>query len=323
MADKEIKRLVILAGYDKDNIIDDYVVYFIKELKKIADIIYVSNCYFNEKELSKISNYCIATICEPHGESDWGSYKRGFRYSRISKLLFNYDYLILVNDSIYGPFYDLKHIVETMELKNLDAWSMFYCFYDFVNLSHLQGYFVSIKKEVFLSEDFTFFMYSITKLHDKLDLIIHYETGLTKFFQKHNYKIGGYFDSLSIKTENDSNFPFHDAKEIIKLGFPFLKRSILLNPTVFSFTPDNLNEIIDLVKYSYDINMIKKNIERTSNIDFYSLTQKNTKIKELQNDKEIIYFSLLIINKFSLFSITGNYKYIKINFLGINITIKK
>ena len=38
---KEVKRLAIFAGYDKDNIIDDYVVYYIKELKKIADIIYV------------------------------------------------------------------------------------------------------------------------------------------------------------------------------------------------------------------------------------------------------------------------------------------
>ena len=38
-----MKILTIFAGYDKDNIIDDYVVYYIKELKKIADIIYVAD----------------------------------------------------------------------------------------------------------------------------------------------------------------------------------------------------------------------------------------------------------------------------------------
>ena len=238
MADKEIKRLVIFAGYDQDSIMDDYVIYFIKELKKIADIIYVSNCYFDEKELNKISNYCIATICEPHGEADWGSYKRGFMHARFNRMLNNYDYLILVNDSIYGPFYDLKPIVEKMELKNVDAWAMFYCFYDFINLSHLQGYFVSIKKEVFLSENFAYFIYSIHKLDSKHDIIIHYESGLTKFFKDHNYKIEGYFDSLSIKTNDDTNLPFYKTEELIKLGFPFLKRSILSSPGIFSYNSD-------------------------------------------------------------------------------------
>ena len=52
---ENIKRLVIFAGYDKDNIIDDYVVYYIKELRKIADIIYVSDCNMLESELEKIS----------------------------------------------------------------------------------------------------------------------------------------------------------------------------------------------------------------------------------------------------------------------------
>ena len=38
-----MKRLAIFAHYDKDNIIDDYVIYYLKELKKSFEtIIFVS-----------------------------------------------------------------------------------------------------------------------------------------------------------------------------------------------------------------------------------------------------------------------------------------
>ena len=141
---KEVKRLAIFAGYDKDNIIDDYVVYYIKELKKIADIIYVCDCNMPKSELDKIREYCIHIMNGRHGEYDFGSYKRGFWYARVTKLIFNYDYLLFCNDSVYGPFYDLKEIVESMEKKDLDAWSMFHCFSDYANLEHLQSYFISI-----------------------------------------------------------------------------------------------------------------------------------------------------------------------------------
>ena len=120
------KRLVIFAGYDKDNMIDDYVIYYIKELKKIADIIYVSDCNMLENELSKISQYCIHIINGRHGEYDFGSYKRGYFYAKEKNILKDYDYLMFINDSVYGPFFDLKEIVEKMENKNYDAWSMFH-----------------------------------------------------------------------------------------------------------------------------------------------------------------------------------------------------
>ena len=38
-----MKRVVIFAHYDKDNIVDDYVIYYLKALKEVAsEIIFVS-----------------------------------------------------------------------------------------------------------------------------------------------------------------------------------------------------------------------------------------------------------------------------------------
>ena len=99
-----MKILAVFAGYDKDNIIDDYVVYYIKELKKIADIIYVSDCNMLDNELNKISEHCIHLINGHHGEYDFGSYKRGYLYAKENNILQNYNKIIFCNDSCYGPF---------------------------------------------------------------------------------------------------------------------------------------------------------------------------------------------------------------------------
>ncbi|CRF35671.1 hypothetical protein BRSU_2795 [Brachyspira suanatina] len=313
-----MKRLAIFAGYDKDNIIDDYVVYYIKELKKVADIVYVCNCNMLESELDKISNYCIHIINGEHGEFDFGSYKRGFIYVRNNKIIFDYDYLMLINDSVFGPFFDLKTIVENMEKKDLDAWAMFHCLFDHINIEHLQSYFISIKKKIFITQNFVYFMQSITKLDSKYDMIIHHEFGLTKFFLDNNYKIGGYFDSSNIKTENDNNLPFHKSEELIRNGFPFFKRSILepsLRLQTYNFTVDNWNNILNTIENNYDINLIKNNIERVLNIDSNTLLPKIEQTTEDNISKKD--------KCFKLFGLESNDKYQTLYIFGIKITIKR
>lgn len=224
-----MKRLAIFAGYNEENIIEDYVIYYIKELKKIADIIYVSNCYFDNNELNKISEYCLEMICKPHGEYDFGSYKKGYIYAKEKDILRDYDYLLFCNDSVFGPFFDLKTIVENMENKDLDAWSMFHCFEDYANLEHLQSYFLSMNKKVFLDENVAYFIMSIMKLNTKENMIVNNEIGFTNFLKKYKYNIGGYFNSSYIRTNDNNNLPFYKSEELIEKVVPFFKRSILIS----------------------------------------------------------------------------------------------
>lgn len=98
-----MKRLILFAGYDKDGILDEYVLFYLKELHKFADIIYVADCEMATSELSKITPYTIHAIAQRHGEYDFGSYKRAFIYAKENKLLQGYDELFLCNDSVYAP----------------------------------------------------------------------------------------------------------------------------------------------------------------------------------------------------------------------------
>ena len=72
-----MKRAVIFAHYDKNREIKDYVLYYLKELKKTADtIIFVSCC--DLKNACCLNGLADKIIAEQHNEYDFGSYKRGF-----------------------------------------------------------------------------------------------------------------------------------------------------------------------------------------------------------------------------------------------------
>ena len=95
------KRLVIFAHYDKDEVIDEYVVQYLRELKKFAsDIVFVSDGYLKSDEIEKIQPLVSEVIAQKHREYDFGSYKIGFFLlnSKYKEKLLNCDEVIFAND---------------------------------------------------------------------------------------------------------------------------------------------------------------------------------------------------------------------------------
>ena len=312
-----MKRLAIFAGYDKDNIIDDYVVYYIQELKKIADIIYVSDCDMLNSELEKISNYCIKIINGRHEEYDFGSYKRGYFYAKENNILENYDYLIFCNDSCYGPFFNFQEIVQNMENKNTDVWGIFKCLEDEENDEHLQSYFLSLKQKIYLSEYFHNFISKIKKEKDKWDVVKKYEIGLGKLLKKENVSISSFLDSNIKENETDNNnIPFFNVTQAIKCGFPFFKITVFKELVFCRLYIHDLKIIFDLIENTYDINLIVKHLNRIiENKEIIKYLFPRFKIKTFK------IFSVKLLNISCQYSVSGKYQILFIFFNKIKITI--
>ena len=222
-----MKRIAIFAHYDKNNKIEDYVIYFLKELKKNADkIIFISDSFIENTELDKIRPFVDYCKAEKHGEYDFGSYKRGIAYAKENSFFSDCDELILTNDSCYAPLFPFEEMFDTMSSKNLDFWG---CIANKTpvrgNIEHIQSYFIVFKKTVFLSDCFYEFFESVTSQIDKGDIVSKYECGMTKFFSEHGYKWDVY--SKISKRKRDAYLYFY--KDMIKKErTPFLKRSIIL-----------------------------------------------------------------------------------------------
>ena len=175
------KRIAIFSHYDKHGLIDNYVLYYLEGLKEVCnDIIFVSDCDIDSEQLEKIHGLVLKTIIGRHGEYDFGSYKRGFfAIQDIDK----YDEIVFCNDSCYGPFYDFNEMFDIMTVRNLDFWGITqnhqgYCATK--NHTHVQSYFLVIKKQVFKSPVFEDFMFQIKAETNKINVVINYEIGLTQ-----------------------------------------------------------------------------------------------------------------------------------------------
>jgi glycosyltransferase involved in cell wall biosynthesis len=290
-------RVAIFANYDADNVIQNYVVYYLKKLKKVADkIIFVSDCTYSQKELKKVSKYVYHKICEKHGEYDFGSYKRGFIYAKENGLLDNCEELILCNDSCYAPIHPFEDMFNAMSnRKNIDFWGITMNPVGYIEIGddeykgdsdipHIQSYFVVLKQKVIHSAIFEKFMFSIKKEKIKNAIIYKYEEGLTKELEKNGYKWDVFCQSSKILKNSQVCY----FKNLIKEDFsPCLKTSIC------RYQNKNLNIYPDDI-YSY--------IQKQTQYDI-SLIYKDLKNKKIIKDKTIRRFIVNTESQMPYFSI--------------------
>lgn len=252
-----MKRIAIFAHYSKNNFIEDYVIYLIKEIKKCVEkIIFISDSNINEDEIQKIKEFIYHYECKPHGEYDFGSYKKGFLWAKENNLLPNCEELIFINDSCYGPLYPFEETFNKMSGQPIDFWGLTKNYNEIK--PHIQSYFLVFKPQVFNSKIFEDFIYSIKHEENKIDIVEKYEIGLTEYLNKNgfNYNV---FSNLSTK---EDNVYLIKAKKLIKEEkLPLLKRCILLRRELKYVLPWGFKKVIkESTNYPYEF--IEKDIQK-------------------------------------------------------------
>ena len=256
-----MKRADVFAHYDKDNTVDDYVKYYLSALKEIASEIVFVSC----NRLADKSNLGVSyVIDEPHDEYDFGSYKRGYLY--LKDRLNEFDELIFVNDSCFGPLQPLLPIFEQMEKQDCDFWGITKNNFGYKKTKaifmhkrpHIQSYFIVFKKNVFLSNNFNQFIESITHEDDKKQIISKYEIGLTELLIDCGYRYKTFIDVY----KNINNITILKWRQIIlKYKMPFMKCSLVKLKNRNVTTVDGYQEVIQQVS-NYPVKLIENYARR-------------------------------------------------------------
>lgn len=210
------KRLFLFAAYDPDGIIDKSLIYYVQSLSKFGDIVLVMDSNASVSELKKLSPYVKYAHAVRHGEYDFGSYRRAYTYARDTAILSDYDFVYLVNDSVYGPLYDLSDYLNKMESKCYDAFGLVRN--PNPKHPHIQSWFIGCKKSVFLSTWFDTFMTSITKQSDKGAITALYEQGFTQNVIKNNLSWG------CLHTVAGRGV-YNNVKKLYRAKMPFIKKN--------------------------------------------------------------------------------------------------
>jgi lipopolysaccharide biosynthesis protein len=214
---KNLNRLCIFAHYDKDNLVDEYVLYYLQKVKEIStSVIFVSTSKINEDGISKLGILCDKVILRENQGYDFMSWQKGIE---LITNLSNYDELILCNDSVYGPLYSLSDIFDVMRSKGGDFWGIT----DSFEISyHLQSYFLVFKKRVIISDAFRNFWSRVKIESRKNDIIKKYEVGLTQYLISKGFKPGAFLASSSF------TFKILRSKIIFVLKHPLTSIKIII-----------------------------------------------------------------------------------------------
>lgn len=297
MVNRARKRICLFAGYNKDEVIEDYVLYLIEKLSAISHVYFLADNNIKAEEKEKLSPYVQGAYGFHHGKYDFGSWQELINILGWEKLA-EYDELILINDSVIGPLYNIQILIDKTVLD--EEWQVcgINSAYDYKNW-HLSSYFLMLKKEVFLSDIFKNYISSIEKEENVEKVIEKYEIGLSKLLLDNGYNV------KSI-TDFRKNIYISWRKFIIK-GSPFLKKKIFGYELFFlsrtfgwSFylkrhTNFNIDIIKKHIKYVYKYTSY---IKLLFNKNFWKYALKGALKINMEEDRKIIrIFGIYLLNK--------------------------
>jgi lipopolysaccharide biosynthesis protein len=260
------KRLCLFAGYSLRGKIEDYVVYYLKEMSLLADVYYQADCPIPETELQKIKYYVKDFYAYRHKKYDFGSWQE--LINRLGwDFIKKYDELILCNDSCFAPLFTLKPIFKQATFdRNIDFWGIQENYFKKGNLFHLDSFFMVFKQKVLKSTNFHNFFKNIVEETSVTQVVENYEIPLTGLLAAQNFK---YKALLPHKTRTHL---YRQWRTFIKNNCPFIKVKTFTNKEKL-YKRESLFDCFNFINRKTNYNSILiKNYLTSVGVDFKKFT---------------------------------------------------
>ena len=148
-----ISRLGIYVIFDKEGIIDNYVLDVLKVIKKeLTELIVVCNGIYEAEQLVKLTEYTEHIFVRENIGFDAGAFKDAITGYLGKERLNQYDELLLCNDSFFCLEDSFSNIFTEMDSKNIDFWSMTKNTGKKNMHPCVQSYFIVVKKKMLHSK---------------------------------------------------------------------------------------------------------------------------------------------------------------------------
>jgi lipopolysaccharide biosynthesis protein len=286
-------HLAIFVHYDKQGVVHDYVLAYLKALQDAGrTIVFITNSpKFSDKEQQKVEQFCAMTLWRKNKGYDFGAYADGLK--SIGDIA-AFSTITLCNDSAYGPLFALNDIYRRMNTERADIWGLTD---SWDTAHHLQSYFLVFHKAALTHPSFQKRWKKYVHVPSKSWVIRKHEIGMASEMRKAGLRSQAVFPYRELLSdfftrmgdasilEADRLLPSHRKflkriyehvelgaplnvthffwdRLISHFGFPFIKREILQkNPSALPslyLWEKLLNDASD-----YDTAMITRHLEFT------------------------------------------------------------
>lgn len=258
-----MKRLLLYVHFNKYNTVSSHVIYQLEKLRPLFDtVVLISNSKLSDKygrDLSQDKKLVDRIIQRQNIGFDFAAWRDGLADVGWDKLS-DYDSITLMNDTCFGPLWDLEDYYASFESEpSIDFWGMTNnrktpkSRYTQGFPEHIQSYYLVFKNQVVGSEVFSEFWKSIEDFMDVADVIEHYETKVTTVFLDAGFSYRTVFDTVNedISHMLHPDFSFYNPTQILKHKVPFIKvKAIEHNQGISHYL---IREIAEKTPYPSDL----------------------------------------------------------------------
>lgn len=260
------KRLLLFVHYNQWGNLADYVVYLLKHVRKIfARVVLISNSPLSEEARHPLTGLYDDFLQRENTGFDFLAWKDALLREGQEHLA-AYDSVTLMNDTCFGPLFDMRAVYHRMEREGADFWGLTNYRATESGMpgtndpvpEHIQSYFLCFNKKAALSDAFQTFWKAVQHEDDVTSVIQKYETQLTGYLQKTGLSSSVLCDTTGMEAPSP-NLSASVPEVLLQQGVPLIKVKAF-----FQHTPPENAFLLSLVHKAcrYPVAMIHDHLAR-------------------------------------------------------------
>lgn len=281
-----MNRLGIFVFYDKQGKVDDYVIYLLEQLNKcLTDLIIVCNGRLSPEGKSRLEKLTNTLYTRENAGFDAMAYKLAMTDYVGWDTLVEYEEVVLLNDTFYGPFYPFSEMFDKMQESNADFWGItrqmatadYFSYNEKVLPAYVQSYFWVFRQTVLRNKEFQEYWNQFDSTNWIFsDVVNRHEKLFTLKLENMGFHWDTYVKAEEFESEDaGKNFNpyYYVAYNLIKdYRCPILKRKNFIMKHLTENAGQCGEDIVSAVRYLeeqnlYDMNLMWDNLLRLYNIN--------------------------------------------------------
>lgn len=267
------RRLCIFSFHDGDGIVDDYVLYFLKEIgKHVGRILFYSNGPLSRDSEIALRELDLEVTQRPNLGFDVMAYKEGLQHIDFD-VDGRYDEVLMVNHSCYGPLFPFDELFSAMSERTCDFWGVTAGLETLAKPAgagrptyYLNTNFMAVRKDLLRSLAFRTYWDALGASPTPEAALHSHERVFTNYFSRLGYKCECYMDCAKYGTRNPA---LYDIDEMVIDRNPLLLREAFLSdPTMLEHNAVDLPRALAVIAQTsaYDRSLIWKNAVRSTEL---------------------------------------------------------
>ena len=181
MTERHRRLVTVMAGYAHGGEWSPVTLCWIRAVRSVSDALVL---VVDQDDLSAPAEFAYdefaCFLARRHGAYDFGSYRLGLDEAESRGWLTSTTHVLLCNDSVIGPLFDLQSVLQKMIDIAAPVWGLTE---SYLYSPHLQSYFLLAQSEVILNPAVRDFFASVLPQPSRHDVIQTYELGFSRLIK--------------------------------------------------------------------------------------------------------------------------------------------